>query len=126
MCFIYKEDALDISAIWYLKFVVLLLELLDVDYRDLRFAIGSAHSAITAEIIHQFLATLSREHHQSATSKLAHGLLHQADSVNNKVETCYRITLSKEIGKHLDSEIRQCSFATTLCMPNGSGIDAIA
>ena len=125
MCFIYKEDALDICSVWYFEFVVLFLKLLNIDNRNFWFTVRSAHSAITAEIIHQFLATLSRKHHQSATSKLAHSLLHQTDSVNNKVETCYRITLSKEIGKHLDSEIRQCSFATSLCMPNSTGVDTV-
>ena len=125
VCLVHEEDALDIRAIGHLEFVGLLLKFLDINYRYLRFAIGATHGAVALEVVHEFLATIGREDCQPAAGELAHGLLHQADSVHDEIETCYYITFGKIVGKYLDSEIGESGLATTLGVPYRTRVDLL-
>ncbi len=77
------------------------------------------------EIIHQFLAAIGGTHMQSSRHKLIPGLLHQAETVDDKIELGDRVFLSEEIRQAFHRIVGQSRLATALRMPNDARLHAL-
>ena len=80
---------------------------------------------IIAELLHKLCTAICRLYYKPTGFKLLRSLFKQVKAVNDEIELCYFIVLSKVIGKNIAKIVRQCGFTAALRMPYHAGLNSL-
>ena len=108
-----------------LQYIGIVFEFLNVYNRYFSFARKIMNGLSGFEIAKQFIFRIYSMYNQTTTCKFSFRLIHQINTVNNKIEFRYNSFLLKIVGQVFYIVISKSCFSATLCMPNNSFLNTI-
>ena len=127
MSFIDKEDTLQVGIVVavYLDLLLVLLELLDVDNHDFKFAIAILGNSRVADVIHQFVTAFGIADNKASGGKFIRSLFHQVNAINDEIEFRNGVLLSKVIREAFYRVESKGRLSATLGMPDDTAFYAL-